>query len=86
MPIISAFFGIVIRMYYHDHEPAHFHAEHQGQHAKFGFDGALLVGDIGSGTARRLIHEWALQHRTELEANWARMKAGTQLEHIAPLE
>jgi uncharacterized protein DUF4160 len=31
MPIISAFFGIVIRMYYKEHEPAHFHAEHAGQ-------------------------------------------------------
>jgi hypothetical protein len=28
VPIISAFFGIVIRMYYKEHEPAHFHAEH----------------------------------------------------------
>ena len=27
MPIISAFFGIVIRMFYREHEPAHFHAE-----------------------------------------------------------
>ena len=34
MPIISAFFGIVIRMYYRDHEPPHFHAEHAGQQAK----------------------------------------------------
>lgn len=85
MPIISTFFGIVIRMYYHDHEPGHFHAEYQGQHAKFGFDGELLAGDL-SGTARRLVRDWTLQHRTELEANWARMKAGTQLERIAPLE
>ena len=35
MPIISLFFGIVIRMFYREHEPAHFHAEHQGQHGKF---------------------------------------------------
>ena len=68
MPIISTFFGIVIRMYYQDHEPGHFHAEYQGQHAKFSFDGELLAGDI-SGTARRLIREWTLQHRAELEAN-----------------
>jgi len=26
MPSISEFFGIVIRMYYDDHYPAHFHA------------------------------------------------------------
>ncbi len=85
MPIISTFFGIVIRMYYQDHEPGHFHAEYQGQHAKFTFDGESLAGDL-SGTARRLIREWALQHRSDLEANWARMRAGTQLERIAPLE
>jgi hypothetical protein len=29
VPIISTFFGIVIRMYYQEHEPAHFHAEYQ---------------------------------------------------------
>ncbi|HEY3053661.1 MAG TPA: DUF4160 domain-containing protein [Thermoanaerobaculia bacterium] len=33
MPIISAFFGIIIRMYFDDHEPEHFHAEHEGQNA-----------------------------------------------------
>jgi Domain of unknown function (DUF4160) len=26
MPELSRFFGIVIRMFYSDHEPAHFHA------------------------------------------------------------
>ncbi len=31
MPEISRFLGIVIRMYYRDHEPAHFHAEY-GEH------------------------------------------------------
>ncbi|WP_373515867.1 DUF4160 domain-containing protein [Persicitalea sp.] len=27
MPEISRFFGIVIRMFYNDHAPPHFHAE-----------------------------------------------------------
>ena len=35
VPEISRFFGIVIRMFYREHEPAHFHAEHQGQQGKF---------------------------------------------------
>ncbi len=26
MPELSRFFGIIIRMFYSDHEPAHFHA------------------------------------------------------------
>lgn len=46
MPIISTFFGIVIRMYYKEHEPAHFHAEHSGEQATFDFDGAVIAGEI----------------------------------------
>jgi hypothetical protein len=85
MPIISAFFGIVIRMFYQEHEPAHFHAEHSGEQGKFDFRGALIAGEIRSRTARDRIREWAQQHRTELEANWANMKAGRPLESIEPL-
>jgi hypothetical protein len=29
MPEISRFFGIIIRMYYNDHAPPHFHAAYQ---------------------------------------------------------
>ena len=86
MPIISTFFGIVIRMFYREHEPVHFHAEHQGQRASFGVHGEILAGEIQSANARRLIREWAELHRAEIEANWARMKAGEQLERIEPLE
>lgn len=85
MPIISAFFGIVIRMYYKEHEPAHFHAEYAGQQAKFAFDGGLIAGEIASRRAVRRIRNWAHVHRAELEANWVKMKAGQPLEAIAPL-
>lgn len=86
MPIVSTFFGIVIRMYYQEHEPAHFHAEHQGQMARFTFDGKILAGHIQSRTARTLIRKWAVAHRRELEANWDKMKAGRALDQIEPLE
>jgi hypothetical protein len=33
MPEISRFFGIVIRMFYNDHQPPHFHAEYSGSEA-----------------------------------------------------
>jgi len=86
LPIISVFFGIVVRMFYQEHEPPHFHVEHQGQTGTFDFEGRLLVGSIRSRTAQRLIAEWALAHRGELEANWTRIKAGCPLERIEPLE
>lgn len=86
MPAISLFFGIVIRMFYREHEPPHFHAEYQGQRATFGFDGIMIVGRIDSRTAKRLIRQWANLHRDELEANWTNMKLGRSLDRIAPLE
>lgn len=86
MPQISTFFGIIVRMYFGDHPPPHFHAEHQGEHATFDFDGNLLRGKITSRTARRLIELWALQHRRELELNWRSIEQGRPLNRIAPLE
>ena len=86
MPVISTFYGIIIRMFYQEHGPPHFHAEYQGDHASFGFDGALLAGRLRSRLARRRIEEWLALHRRELEANWARVIAGQPLERIEPLE
>jgi len=34
MPEISRFFGIVIRMYYNEHMPPHFHADYGEHHAE----------------------------------------------------
>lgn len=86
MPVISAFFGIVIRMFYQEHGPPHFHAEHQGDQATFSFDGEVMAGDIRSGRALRHIRQWASLHRRDLEANWERLKAGRPLEGIEPLQ
>jgi len=65
VPIISLFFGIIVRMFYKEHEPAHFHVEYQGQLAKFDFDGKIVAGEIRSRTARRLVRQWAKLHRGE---------------------
>ena len=86
MPIISTFFGIIIRMFFDDHEPAHFQAEYQRQNASFDFSGKMLVGSIRSTTARKLIREWAKAHHLELEENWKRAKALKPLNQVAPLE
>jgi hypothetical protein len=86
MPVISVFFGIVIRMFYREHGVGHFHAEYHGELATFTFDGRLLAGRIRSRTAQRLIEEWAALHRDDLIANWRRIEAGEPLEGIEPLD
>ena len=86
VPVLSAFFGIIIRMFYNEHEPPHFHAEHQGQHGKFDMMGEMIVGGIQSRTALRLIREWAQLHERELQRNWELVKSSRPLEHIEPLQ
>jgi len=86
MPVISTFFGIVIRMFYREHGVPHFHAEYQGQQATFTFDGEVLAGTLRSRTALRLIREWALAYRQELELNWTKTRAGESLDRIPPLD
>jgi hypothetical protein len=86
MPVVSTFFGIVIRMFYREHGPPHFHAEHQGEHASFTFDGNRTAGNITSRRAVRLIRRWSLANRAELQANWAKARTGQHLEQIAPLQ
>ncbi len=86
MPVVATFFGIVIRMYYREHEPRHFHAEYQAQYGKFDFDGVQLVGNITSRNALQLIRRWAALNRVALDANWSKIKASEPLNRIPPLE
>lgn len=44
MPEISRFYGIVIRMYWRDHEPPHFHAEYSGHEAMIAIRNGRTIG------------------------------------------
>lgn len=82
MPIISLFFGIVIRMYHDDHPPPHFHAAYQGFEAFVRIaDGEIVAGSLPK-KAARLVRQWALDHQAELMANWARGEALLPMEMI----
>ncbi len=86
MPIISTFFGIVIRMYYDEHDPPHLHAEYQGYRAVLDFRGNILKGGLGSRTAVRLVREWIDLHEDELNGLWDLARAGKELGRIPPLK
>jgi hypothetical protein len=83
MPIISLFFGIVIRMYFDDHPPPHIHASYQGLEAFV----AIETGEIVAGTlpkkAAKLVKQWTLDHHDELMANWHRGVALMPMEMIS---
>jgi hypothetical protein len=86
MPYVSYFFGIIIRMFYDEHNPPHFHAEYQGQRGVFDFDGNLIKGRLKSRTAKSLIKKWARLHKQELIANWATALKGGEISKIDPLD
>ena len=86
MPYVSMFFGIIIRMFQNDHNPPHFHAQHQGQRAVFDLEGNILRGTIKSRTAKKLIREWASLHQDELRRNWKIAQDLGEIEKIAPLD
>ena len=86
MPRISAFYGIVIAMYWgeRDHPVPHFHAEYAGARASIAVDGTVLAGALPA-RALRLVREWARLHENELLANWDRARQHERLLPIDPL-
>jgi hypothetical protein len=89
MPVISMFYGIVIRMYFYDdrqHHAPHVHAEYGGERAVFRIDdGELLAGGLPAGKAR-LVQAWIEIHRDELMANWRLALNGEEVFRIEPLK
>lgn len=86
MPEIARFFGIVIRLYYNDHEPAHFHALYGEHEALISIDTlAILRGELPR-RALALVLEWASMHRAEIHMNWEKVRQGLPPDSIEPLE
>jgi hypothetical protein len=86
MPELSRFFGIVIRMFYIDHEPAHFHAIYGEYEALIEVDTLVIFRGSLPRRALALVLEWAALHRAELREDWKRARRGETLEAIAPLD
>ncbi len=83
MPTIAYFYGIAISMYYNDHNPPHFHARYGRARAIVRIsDGLIIAGELPP-TAARIVSEWVVAHRQELEQNWQRGRDGNPLERVA---
>ena len=86
MPEISRFFGIIIRMFFDEHNPPHIHAEHQGNKAVFDLAGNMTQGTLKSRTAIKLVREWIDLHVAELIEDWDLAQAGKEIKKIDPLD
>jgi hypothetical protein len=86
MPKISEFYGIVIRMYYNDHLPPHFHAQYSNDNAAISIGSGIVIAGNVPPRVLALITEWAKMHKRDLEENWERARSGLPLQDIDPLD
>lgn len=85
MPEICRFFGIIISLYWHDHNPPHIHFTYGG------FECSISITDrIVSGTAPSKVivkvNKWIDIHENEILSLWGKAQRGEKLNKIEPLE
>jgi len=88
MPSISAFYGIIIYMYFMDnrqHKMPHIHVKYQGQEVVVSIpEGNVLEGSI-SPSKMKLLQAWIEIHKDELMADWELAVSGENTYKIDPL-
>lgn len=88
MPIISKFYGIIIRMYFKDnkqHKFPHIHAFYAGAEAIFDFEGKIIEGKIPI-RKQKIVEAWIIIHKKELEELWKKAINGEGYFKIKPLK
>jgi hypothetical protein len=70
MPEIARFYGIVIKLFFGDHPPPHFHAVYGEHVGLFNIETLEMIeGDLPK-RAKKLVVEWATLNRKGLKEIW----------------
>jgi hypothetical protein len=85
MPEISRFYGIIIKMYFDDHNPPHFHAIYGELEAIININTLGIIWGELTPRALGLVMEWASLHHDELLHAWEQSKNLKPLDKIDPL-
>ncbi|MFZ1749042.1 MAG: DUF4160 domain-containing protein [Saprospiraceae bacterium] len=85
MPEISRFLGIIIRMFFNEHNPPHFHAYYNEHHAEIDINTLEIIAGELPKRIRNLVLEWAVDHRVELMEDWELMRNDEKPKKINPL-
>ena len=85
MPQISYFLGIIIRMFYRDHNPPHFHAVYADFEGIIDIEKNEIIGGELPPRVLGFVIEWTALHKVELMDNWERARQQVSLKDIEPL-
>ncbi|MEW6201742.1 MAG: DUF4160 domain-containing protein [bacterium] len=86
MPEICRFYGIVIYIYYNEHQPPHFHAVYGEHEALISIETFSIIAGWLPPRSLGLVVEWASLHRIELENAWNQAMNHEKPDKIEPLE
>ena len=85
MPQISRFFGIIISMYFDDHNPPHLHAQYGDAECLVNILNLTVIEGKIPSRALGMVIEWAALHQQELLDNWEKAIQLEPLLKILPL-
>jgi len=85
MPTISAFYWILVRMFYNDHPPPHFHARYGEFEATVDIETLEIIEGELPTRAFHLVQVWAMMHREELLEDWRLCRENRVSAKIEPL-
>jgi len=88
MPVLSMFYGIIIRMQSEKggkHHVPHIHVICGDDESVFSLDGEKLEGTIQN-SKMKLVVAWIEIHKEELKANWKLLEEGEGFFKIEPLK
>ena len=85
MPEISCFYGIVIYMYFNEHNPPHFHVKYADFNAIVTIEDGIVTGSLPR-RALNLVYDWLDLHKDELMENWRRLENCGSFLKIEPLK
>ncbi|MCP9464418.1 MAG: DUF4160 domain-containing protein [Nitrospira sp.] len=86
MPEICRFLGIIITMYFNEHNPPHFHARYGNHKAEIAIETLSIIAGSLPPRVLGLVMEWAALRRRELMEDWELARRQVELKRIAPLE
>lgn len=85
MPTISIFYGIIIRMFFEEHAPPHFHAQYGEHKAAINIHTLEIMEGTLPRRALNLVLDWAELHHDELLSDWDKCRIHQQPDKIEPL-
>jgi hypothetical protein len=86
VPRISEFLGIVIYMYFSEHNPPHFHAIYGQYEAEILIETREILKGKLPVRALSLVREWAEKYQDQLLLDWELARRHEELKQIPPLE